>query len=66
MIDRKELAEKVPYGYVQVIADRAGVSKRFVSKWMSNQANSEKVEMATLEVLAELSQKKKQLLAQIA
>jgi len=65
MLTRKELAEKIPYGYAKKIAKKAGVSPEFMSKWMADQANSERVEMATLEVLAELSQRKKTLLAQI-
>lgn len=65
MITRKELVDKIPYGYAKTIAKRAGVSKDFMSRWMAGKANSEKVEMATLEVLAELSQKKKNLLSQI-
>ena len=32
MIDRTEIKKKVPYGYAKIIAEKAGVSKRYVSK----------------------------------
>lgn len=65
MVNREELAKKIPYGYGKKIAERAGVSPAFVSKWMQGKADSEKVEIATLEILAELNQKKKLLLSLI-
>ena len=66
MIDRKELKKKVPYGYGKLIATKAGVTPRYVSKFLNkSEVKSEKVEMTTLEVLAELSQRKNLLIAQI-
>jgi hypothetical protein len=66
MIDRIEIRKKIPYGYGKLIAKKAGVSTRFLSKYLNNsEVNSERVEMAVLETLADLSQKKKTLLAQI-
>ena len=67
MLTRKQLKEKVPYGYCKVIADRAKVTKKQVSVFLNDEnVKSNNIEMATLEVLAELSQKKKALLEQIA
>jgi len=65
MIDRKELEKKVPFGYKSVIAKRATVTNKTVSDYFAGKNNNEKVETATLEVLAEISQKKKALLALI-
>lgn len=63
MIDRSTLREKIPHGYGKKIADKAGVTPRFVSKFLNDsKVNSFKVEMAALEVLAEISQKKHSLL----
>ena len=66
MIDRKELRKKLPRGYGQVVAKRAGVSERSVSYYFTNKtANSEKIENVVLEVLSELSDKKRKLLNNI-
>jgi|GEM_PF-2365272 len=65
MIDRKELEKKVPYGYKSVIAKRAGVTNSCVSAYFSGLNNNIKVEVATLEILAELSQEKKRLMTLI-
>lgn len=66
MLTRQELKNKVPHGFIQKIADKAGVSRKQVSRFLNDEnITSERVELATLEVLAELSQKKRQLLEQI-
>lgn len=66
MILRTEIRKKIPYGYGRVIAKRAGVSTSFLSRYLNNSdVKSERVEIATLEVLAELSQKKQTLITQI-
>ncbi len=65
MIDRKELRKKVPHGYMKKIAERAGVNQVSVSEYFGYKNNSEKIENAVLEVLVELSEKKKKLLALI-
>lgn len=64
-MNRQDLRKKVPRGYGKEIAKRAGVSQKFVSDYLNGKANSEKVEIATLEVLAELSNRKRELLQQI-
>lgn len=66
MINRKELRKKVPHGYCKVIAERAGVNISQVSYYFSGKGNSERVENATLELLSELSEKKKSLLNMIS
>jgi predicted GTPase len=58
MINREELKKQIPRGYLKVIAMRAGVGKQSISKYFNNTLNSEKIEMAALEVASELKQKK--------
>lgn len=62
---RKELKEKIPYGYCKIIAEKAGVHAHSVSLYLNSKSNSNKVELAALEVIAELEQKKKSLIRQI-
>jgi len=64
-MERKELKSKVPHGYGDVIAKRAGVTKQAVSEFLNGKNNSVAIELATLEVLAELSEKKNNLIARI-
>lgn len=64
-MERSELKSRIPYGYCKRIAQKAGVSKHSVSKYLKGKTNSYKVEKAILEVIAELSQEKQQLLAKI-
>ncbi len=66
MIARTEIRKKIPYGYGRIIAKKAGVSTSFLSRFLNDsEIKSERVEIAALEVLAELSQKKQLLIAQI-
>jgi DNA-binding LacI/PurR family transcriptional regulator len=66
MIKRTEIKKNVPHGYAKKIADRAGVSTRYVSRFMNNSnINSERVEMAALEIIAEIRQRKQILIEQI-
>jgi len=65
MLTRKEIKKKLPHGYAKIVAERAGVSQRAVSLYLSGTHDSERIELAALQVLAELSQKKKDLLAKI-
>lgn len=55
MLNRQELKEKLPTGYQKVVANKAGVTQALVSKYLNNKTDSEKVEMAVLETLAEIS-----------
>ncbi len=55
MLNRAEVRKKIPYGYGKLIADRAGVSQRFVSKFFNDEnVKSKKVANVTLQVLEEL------------
>lgn len=66
MIDKKILRSKVPHGSFKEIAKRAGVTPKSVSEFFSGKTvHSEKIEMATLELLAEMSEKKTLLLGKI-
>jgi hypothetical protein len=62
---REELKAKIPHGYSKLIAQRAGVKNHSVSLFLHGKINSVKIEMAALEVLAELSDKKNDLLIRI-
>jgi transcriptional regulator with XRE-family HTH domain len=64
-MERKELKEKVPHGYGALIAERAGVTKQAVSQFLNGKNDNVSIELATLEILAELSEKKNSLLARI-
>ncbi len=60
MLNRKELKEKVPHGYGKKIAERANVSLPSITKWFKGQLDSDKIEIAVLETLAEISDNKKE------
>lgn len=65
MINRKELRSKLPHGYCNVVAKRANVSAQAVSNYFAGKRNSEKIENVVLEILADLFDKKKELLNKI-
>ncbi len=62
MVNRKELRSKIPKGYCKIIADKAGVTNQAVSSYFSAKINSEKVEIAALEVVAQLKQERLKLI----
>ena len=64
-MDRKELKAKVPHGYGQIIANKAGVTKQSVSQFLNGKNDNVEIELATLEILAELSEKRNGLIARI-
>jgi len=64
-MERKELKSKVPHGYGKIIAERAGVKEQTVSQFLNGKTDNVKVELATLEIIAELDSKRSKLLAQI-
>jgi hypothetical protein len=64
-MQRKELKSKVPYGYGKLIAQKAEVTEQSVSQFLNGKNDNVDIELATLEVLAELSEKKNSLLARI-
>jgi transcriptional regulator with XRE-family HTH domain len=64
-MERNELKAKVPHGYGQRIAVKAGTTKQAVSQFLNGKNDNVDIEMATLEILAELSEKRNALLARI-
>lgn len=64
-MERQELKEKIPHGYIKVIAKKAAVNRLTVSNFLSGKNNNLSVELAVLEVLADLSERKSNLLARI-
>ncbi len=54
----QEIKNHIPHGYGKVIAERAGVTEKSVSNFLTGKTKSIKIEMAALEVLAELNTKK--------
>lgn len=66
-MNREELRKMIPQGYMKVIAARSGVSQKSVSHFMSGRtSHSERIETAALEVLAEISERRKALIKKIA
>ncbi len=62
---RDELKAKIPHGYANVIAKKAGVNRITVSNWLNGRSDNQLVEIAVLEVVVELTEKKNALLARI-
>ncbi len=60
MINREELRKKLPSGSLKEVAKRAGVGVASVSRYFSYESNSERVEIAALEVAAEIQKKKQE------
>ena len=64
-MSREELKSKVPHGFGKIIAEKAGVKEQAVSQFLKGKNDNVKIELVTLEVLAELSEKRNSLLARI-
>ena len=64
-MDRAQLKTLVPHGYGKVIAKKAGVSSMTVSKFLNGTNDNLRVEIAVLEILAELSDRKGVLISKI-
>ena len=64
-MERAELKKLVPHGYGRLIAQRADTNEMAVSKFLNGKNNSVSIELATLEILAELAEKKHGLIARI-
>lgn len=60
-MEMTEVRKLIPYGYLNRIAEKSGVSIRTVSHVMSGKRRNYKVEMAALEVAVELKEKRKEL-----
>ncbi|MEJ7778434.1 MAG: hypothetical protein WKF68_02490 [Daejeonella sp.] len=58
MINRAEFKKQIPRGYMKLIANKAGVGNQAVYKYFNNTLNSERIEMAALELVSEMKQKK--------
>lgn len=65
MINRRELRKKMPRGYCKEVAIRSGVSTQSVSRYFNYRQNSERIENTVLDILAEISQRKKEKLDNI-
>jgi predicted transcriptional regulator len=65
MIDRTKLKDKIPHGYGKIIAKKAGVTAKAVSEYLNNRMNSERIELAALNVVAELENAKNEIVNQI-
>ena len=55
---REELKAKIPHGYANKIATKAGVNRITVSNWLNGRSDNPMVEIAVLEVVAELTERK--------
>lgn len=65
MIDRKQLRLMIPHGYVNQISERANVTQQSVSQYFAGRLNSEKIELAALQLAAELKEKKEALIKRV-
>lgn len=63
---RKELKAKVPHGSAKEIAAKAGVNRITVSNWLNGKSDNPLVEIAVLELVAELEEKKNALYARLS
>jgi AcrR family transcriptional regulator len=57
-MERQDIKALLPHGSMQQIATRAGVSMATVTQWFTGRHNSERVQTAVLEVLAEVQAKR--------
>ena len=64
-MDRQELKSKIPHGYMNKIAEKAKVNRITVTHFFSGKNDNVMVELAALEILAELTERKNALLARI-
>lgn len=62
---REELKSKVPHGSAKIIADKAGVNRITVSNFLNGRSDNKAIEIATLEVVADYEEKKRNLLTRI-
>lgn len=62
---REQLKSKIPHGSAQKIADKAGVNRITVSNFLNGRSDNIAVELACLEVIAEIETKRRNLYAQI-
>ena len=62
---RDELKAKLPHGAVNQIAAKANVNRITVYNWLNGKSDNPLVEIAVLELVAELEEKKNALYARI-
>ena len=63
MIDREEIKAGLPWGSQRKIAKLAGATETNVSQWFAGKFNSDRIEAAALDVLAEAVAARNQTLA---
>ncbi|QTE39505.1 hypothetical protein J3L18_10750 [Mucilaginibacter gossypii] len=56
---REELKSKIPHGYAKMIAEKAGVNRVTVSNFLNGRNDNIMVELAALEVVADVEQKRR-------
>lgn len=57
-MNKQELKKILPHGYTQKIADKLGVHRNTVTNCLNGKTDSPTVELAILEALAELKEKR--------
>lgn len=65
MLNRKQLRKELAYGSGTELAKRTGRSVRAVSDWFTNRRNSDAIEAAALQLLAEQVKAKQEKSAQL-
>jgi len=64
-MERTELKAMVPHGYYKIIAQKAGTTTQTVSQFLRGNNNNVTIEIAILELLADLAEKKRGLVDRI-
>ncbi|WP_354354745.1 hypothetical protein [Pedobacter sp. UYP30] len=64
-MNKQELNKMLPHGYRQKIADKLGVHRNTVRNCLSGKIDSPDMEIAVLEVIAELKDKRNDLINRI-
>jgi transcriptional regulator with XRE-family HTH domain len=65
MIDRNYLKKQMPHGSAKILAEKIGVTPKSISNYITGKSNSEKIELAVLQLVADLKKKKNQLLKKV-
>jgi len=65
-MNREDIKKMIPTGYGKIIARRAGVTPKSVSRYLNSKTrHSIKIETACLEILSEITKKRNSLIKKI-
>ena len=58
MYNSQEFKQKLPHGFNKMVAERAGVNKDSVSRFLNGKTKSLRIEKVVLELISELAEKR--------